>query len=546
MDRETLEVDVLYVGAGAASLTSAIALKRKLKAAGKDATILVLEKAEEIGNHQLSGAVMDLRALRELQPDFDAAGFPSDGEVTDDELRFFTESGSFALRGLLLPPPFRNHGNRIVSLYKVVRWLKDLAEKEGIDVYPGFPADSYLEENGKIVGVRMRDMGIAKDGSHKSTYSPGMDIRAKVTIFGEGPRGSVTKKLISERKLDAGKNPAAYGTGFKEIWEIKQDIAGKVIHTFGFPLLAGGQYGGGWIYGLPNRHVSIGFVLGINYRDPRFDPHASFNRWKLHPYIKNLLEGGTLVRYGAKTVPYGGYFAMPKMWGDGFLIIGDSAGFLNSARLKGIHLAMKSGLLAADAIFAALERNDFSDGQLSLYNQLFEKSWARDELYELRNFHQSFEGNFFVGFLKAGFITLSKGKMFGRRLGAHADYQQYRRLNANEDGQTASNPTPVDDKITFDKLKGAYYSGTIHDEDQPSHLKILDPEICATRCAAEYGNPCQRFCPVFVYEWDREKKRVNINASNCVHCKTCDIADPYQIIDWTVPEGGGGPKYVEM
>ncbi|MBI3818572.1 MAG: electron transfer flavoprotein-ubiquinone oxidoreductase [Planctomycetes bacterium] len=546
MERESLDVDVLYVGAGSASLASAIALKRKLKAANKDITILVLEKAEEIGFHQLSGAVMDLRALRELEPEFDRLGFPHDGEVVEDEMRFFTEKSSQSFRGALLPPPLRNHGNRIVSIFKVVRWLKDLAEKEGVDVYPGFPADSVLEENGRVAGVRIRDMGIDKNGGHKSTFAPGMDIRAKITIFAEGTRGSLTKKLVAEKKLDAGRNPMTYGTGFKEIWEIKQDLKGKVIHTLGHPLTEGGQYGGGWVYGLPDHKLSIGFVIGLNYRDPRFDPHAAFNRWKSHPWMKSLLDGGTLVRYGAKTLPYGGYYAMPKMYGDGFLVIGDAAGFLNSARLKGIHLAMKSGMLAADTIYEALEKNDFSEKQLSIFNDAFEKSWAREELYEVRNFHQAFEGSFWWGMFKAGMITLSRGRMFGGRAHSTPDHEFYRKLRAGEDGNAPNNAIAFDDKLTFDKLKGAYYSGTMHDEDQPSHLKILDPNICATKCAEEYGNPCQRFCPAYVYEWDREKKRVNINFSNCVHCKTCDIADPYQIIDWTVPEGGGGPKYLDM
>lgn len=547
MDRDTLEVDVLYVGAGAATLTSAISLKRKLKAAGKEATILVLEKGEEVGHHQLSGAVMDLRALRELEPNFDALGFPHDGEVTDDELRFLTKGGSHALRGALLPKPFHNHGNRIISLYRVVRWLKDLAEKEGVDVYAGFAADSRLEENGRVVGVRMKDMGVDKHGQPKSTFTPGMDVKAKVTVFGEGPRGSLAKKLIAERKLDSGKNPATYGTGFKEIWEVKQGIPGKVIHTAGFPLLEGGQYGGGWIYGLKENKVSIGFVVGLNYGDPRFDPHAAFSRWKTHPFLKAILEGGTLVRYGAKTLPYGGYFAMPKMWGDGFLIVGDSAGFLNSARLKGIHLAMKSGLLAADALYAAIQKDDYSDGTLAEYHRLFEASWAKEELYEVRNFHQCFEGSgFWTGSLRAGLIVLSGGKLLGARRGAHADHTQIRRLRSGEDGQKASNAATFDEKLTFDKLKGAYFSGTMHDEDQPSHLKVLDPNICATRCREEYGNPCQRFCPAYVYEWDDASRQLRINASNCVHCKTCDIADPYQVIDWTVPEGTGGPKYVDM
>jgi electron-transferring-flavoprotein dehydrogenase len=546
MERDTLEVDVLYVGAGAASLTSAISLKRKLKAAGKEASILVLEKAEEVGFHQLSGAVMDLRALAELEPAFDAMGFPHEGEVAADELRYFTKNGTYTFKGLLLPPPLKNHGNRIVSLYKVVRWLKDLAEKEGVDVYAGFAADSRLEEGGRVVGVRMRDMGIDKHGERKSTYSPGMDVRAKVTVFGEGPRGSLAKKLIHDRKLDAGKNPMTYGTGFKEIWEVSRDMKGQVIHSMGYPLAEGGQYGGGWIYGLPEKKVSIGFVVGLNYRDPRFDPHGAFNRWKSHPFMQQLLSGGTLVRYGAKTLPYGGYFAMPKMWGDGFLLVGDSAGFLNAARLKGIHLAMKSGLLAAEAVFHALEKEAFGERELALYGELFEKSWAREELYSMRNFHQAFEGSFLGGMIKAGLITMTGGRFPGGRAPSRADHEHYRKLAAGEDGQTASNAAAVDDKLTFDKLKGAYFSGTIHDEDQPAHLKILDPALCATRCETEYGNPCQRFCPALVYEWDREKKKVNINFSNCVHCKTCDIADPYQVIDWTVPESGGGPKYVDM
>src|SRR4030095_2744679 len=270
MDRETLEVDVLFVGAGVAALSGAIALKRKLKAAGKDASVLVLEQGEEIGHPQLSGAVLDPRALKELEPDFAAKGFPSQGEVKDDELRFFTSKSALPLRGLLLPPPFRNHGNLIVSLNQVVRWMKDLAEKEGVDVYPGFAADSRLEENGRVVGVRMKDVGVAKDGTHKPTFSPGMDVRAKVTVFAEGTRGSLTKKLVQQRALQSGKNPMTYGTGLKEIWETKHDLAGKVIHTAGYPLLEGGQYGGGWIYGLPSKQVSIGFVVGSNYGGPRF------------------------------------------------------------------------------------------------------------------------------------------------------------------------------------------------------------------------------------------------------------------------------------
>jgi electron-transferring-flavoprotein dehydrogenase len=546
MERDTLEVDVLFVGAGASALSGAIALKRRLKASGREASVLVLEKGADIGDHQLSGAVMDLRALRELQPDHDALGFPSECEVADDELRLFSKKGSFALRGLLLPPPFHNAGNRIVSLYRVVRWLKDLAEKEGVDVYPGFAADSRLEEGGKVVGVRMKDVGVGRDGEPKPTYSPGMDVRAKVTVFAEGTRGSLLKKLLAERRLQEGRNPMTYGTGLKEIWETQQDLAGKVVHTAGYPLLEGGQYGGGWIYGLPGKRVSIGFVVGINYGDPRFDPHAAFNRWKLHPFVREILEGGTLVRYGAKTVPYGGYFAMPKLHGDGFLIVGDSAGFLNSARLKGIHLCMKSGMLAAEAIFHALEKSDFSEASLAEYERLFERSWAKEELWAVRNFHQGFERGFWRGSLLAGFTVLSKGRFPGGRLPARPDHEHYRKLAPGEDGQTPSNAVPFDDRITFDKLKGAYYSGTMHEEDQPVHLKVLDPSICAARCTAEYGNPCQRFCPAFVYEWIAPENRLQINASNCVHCKTCDIADPYQIIDWTVPEGGGGPKYIDM
>jgi electron-transferring-flavoprotein dehydrogenase len=538
MERETLEVDVLVVGAGPAGLCFAIDLARRAEAAGEELAILVLDKAEELGRHQLSGAVLDPRAILEMDPLAAENGFPIQAKVKDDALLWFREKGHNTLRGLTCPPQFKNHGNWIVSAAEVVEWLAAKAEEAGVEVYPGFGAASLIEEDGAVRGVVTVDQGRDRHGAEKSTFQPGMEIRARLTVVAEGTRGSLAKKLIASHDLARDRNPQIWGVGIKEIWEVEEDLEGTVYHTGGWPLDRS-VYGGGWIYGLPGKRVSIGFVMGMDHGDPNFDYHARMQEWKTHPFMRKLLEGGKMVRYGAKTVPEGGLFSLPRCWGEGFLMIGDSAGFMNTARLKGVHLAMKSGLLGAEAALGALQGHveGAKAEALSAFDHLFEASWAHEELHKVRNFRQGFQKGFLRGSMAAGMVTLSGGRFPGGRKPLESDHDRYRK-------STEVAPKPVfDGKLTFDKLTDVYHSGTVHEEDQPCHLVVLEPDICTSRCTTEYGNPCQHFCPASVYEW--EEGGLKINASNCVHCKTCDIADPYQIIDWVVPEGGG-PVYTGM
>jgi len=553
VEREELEVDVLLVGAGPAALACAIALKRRLVEAGKsDASLLVLEKAEEVGYHVLSGAVMDPRGMQELFPDWRSRGCPVEAPVRFDCVDFLRRNGKkLRFQGALVPPPLRNHGNYVVSLYRVVRWMKEQAEALGIDVYPGFAGARVLYEDGRVIGVQTRDAGIDKHGEKKPQFQPGMNIRAKVTVFAEGTRGNLAKGLIEKLGLARDKNQQLYETGIKEIWRIPEarakSLEGHVIHTLGEPLGTSG-YGGGWIYGLGENRLSIGYVTGLDHPDARLDPHALFTRWKLHPAVASLLEGGEIVRYGAKTIPGGGYFAMPRLFGDGFVLVGDTGGFVNMSRLKGIHLAIKSGLLAAEAIAGALARDDTSAAALSDYEKRFEASWAKSELWRVRNFRQAFQSGFFAGMADAGLQLVTGGRGLKARRRACGDHET---TGPIRDARLTA--PAFDGKLALDKLTDVYHSGAIHDEDQPAHLVVRDPEICVTRCTAEYGNPCQHFCPAAVYEWPhrdaaaaRAARGPIVNFSNCVHCKTCDIEDPYQIIEWVVPEGGGGPKYIDM
>jgi len=552
-EREELEVDVCVVGAGAAALACAIQLGRKLSEAGNDeAMVLVLEKAEDVGNHVLSGAVMDPKGMAELFPDWREQGCPVEADVTFDCVDLLKKNGKRTrLTGVMVPPPLKNHGNVIVSLYHVVRWMRDKAEEAGVEVYPGFAAAKVLYEGDRVVGVQTRDSGIAKDGTRKGTFEPGMNVKAKVTVFAEGTRGNLAKGLVTKLKLDAGRNHQCYETGIKEIWQIPEErgeeMLGKVIHTMGQPLGTSG-YGGGWIYGLSGNRLSIGYVVGLDHPDPALDPHAMFVQWKQHPALQALLEGGELIRYGAKTIPGGGYFSMPRLQGDGFVLVGDSAGFVNMQRLKGIHLAIKSGMMAAEAIADALEKGDSSERTLAGYTTRFESSWAKEELWKVRNFRQAFQGGFFRGMLDAGVQLMTGGRGLVARRGLVEDHETMR-----ERSHARLQKPRFDDALCPDKLTDVYKSGAVHEEDQPSHLVVTDTDICVTRCTEEYGNPCQHFCPAAVYEWPHEDRAqaeaaggVVINASNCVHCKTCDVADPYQIIEWVVPEGGGGPKYVDM
>jgi len=549
LEREELPADVLLVGAGPANLACAIHLARLLQQKGiTDKSILVLEKAADVGEHTLSGAVMNPRGIAELFPDWRERGCPVESEVTWDGFEvMYSATGSQRLTGLLVPPQFKNTGKFIVSMNQVVGWLKAQAEQLGVQVFPGFAAAEILFEDGaggeKVVGVQTRDTGIDKHGAKKSTFQPGMNIKAPITVFGEGPRGHLAKHLVRRHALDAGKNPQSYGTGIKELWELPAERGaewlGRVLHTTGYPTGLD-AYAGGWVYGLPQNRLSIGFVIGLDHWDAKLDPHALFVHWKQHPALARLLEGGKVLRYGAKTVPEGGYFAMPRLFGPGYCLVGDSGGFLNASVLKGVHLAIKSGMLAAEAIAEAVASGDASAARLARYGELFEASWARDELYAVRNWRQAFEGGVLGGMLDAGVQMISGGRGLVARRAGHADHTTTRPVRYSRFKKPA-----FDGAASMDKLTDVYHSGTQHDEDQPAHLLVLDTSICVTRCTEEFGNPCQHFCPAAVYEWPKEgtPKGPTVNFSNCVHCKTCDIADPYANIEWVVPEGGGGPKY---
>jgi electron-transferring-flavoprotein dehydrogenase len=549
VQREQLEADVLIVGAGPAGLSCALHLSNLIKkhnaSGGKpelsSENIYVLEKGREVGAHQLSGAIMNPKALAELVEDFEKSA-PLDTPVTDDAALFFTKGGSF--RFPITPPPFKNKGNYVVSLNRLVKWLGGLVEAAGVNLFTQFGGAQLIYEGEGIAGVITEDKGVDKNGKPKDNYTPGYELRAKVTVLAEGTRGSLTKQLVKEKKLD-NINPQIYSLGIKELWDVQPGRIrpGFVAHTLGWPV-ATNMYGGGWIYGLSNNRVSIGLVIGLEYENPQFDPHEAFQIWKTHPFVKNILEGGKLVRYGAKSLPAGGWYSMPRPYVDGGLIIGDSGSFLDSQRLKGIHMAMKSGMLAAGTIFEALKAGDTSSKMLSAFPKKVEQSYIKKELWAVRNFHQSFKYGLYGGLFHTGLQFISGGRGLIDPMHVHAGYQDYKKI--------AGRPGPErfkgDGKLTFDRLTDVYHSGTRHEEDQPCHLIVHDLNVCATKCVVEYGNPCQYFCPAAVYEMAKEKDgvRLKINAANCVHCKTCDIADPYQIIDWVVPEGGGGPNYEGM
>jgi electron-transferring-flavoprotein dehydrogenase len=553
-ERETLEVDVLIVGGGPAGMSAALRLGQLQKAGGGEPlAIAVLEKAREAGAHMLSGSVLDPSALKDLIPDFKEKGAPLGAEVRRDDIYYLTRTAKVRLP--ITPPFFQNHGNYIISLNRFVKWMGGLVEAEGIDVFTGFPATEVLFEGSAVAGVRTGDRGIDKHGQKKSTFEPGVDIRAKVTIFTDGVRGNLTKSLVRQLGLDEGRSPQVYAIGLKELWEVPEGRTqpGRVVHTMGYPL-KNEEFGGAFMYSLPGNLVSLGLVTGLDYRDPMFDPHVAFQHLKRHPLIASMLEGASLVRYGAKALPEGGWYAVPKLYAAGALIAGDAAGFMNSARLKGIHLAMRSGMLAAETCFEAIRAGDTSEPALKAYDDRVQASAIRRELYPVRNVHQAFGYGSLAGAAFAGLSLFTGGWWFRDPLPAHGGWTRMKKLaeyykDARPDPESTVNPVKIDRQLTFDRLTGVHYSGTRHPEDQPSHLVVHDATVCATRCREEFGNPCIRFCPANVYEMvdaGDGTKKLQINASNCVHCKTCDIMDPYQIIDWVPPEGGGGPDYEGM
>ena len=578
IEREQIEMDVVFVGAGPANLAAALWLKTKIaehdeyiekgyKQGNKigEIEIGIVEKGPFVGAHILSGAVMDPIAIRELMPDFLEQGCPVDTVVTEDAAWYLTKNKS--INAPIVPPPLKNKGKYIISLSKMCEWLGEKCEEAGINIFPEFPASEVLyDENDRVIGIRTGDKGIDKEGHQKDNFEPGVDLLAKVTVLGEGSRGSLAKQLMARLGLMEGKEVQVFSIGVKELWEVPAGNfdEGKVVHTLGFPSDTQ-TYGGGWIYGMKNNVISIGYVTGLDYKDPLIDPHAEFQKFKTHPKIAEILSGGKMIKYGAKSINAGGYWTMPKLYADGVLLVGDSASFLNGQRIKGIHTAMKSGMLAAETIVDALAHNDFSSVHLKHYADKVNMSWIYDELHPVRNFHAAFQQGRWPALVNTALQFLTGGLAWGAMPKEHhiAGHLRMEELNGSfeREEKAALGPNDhlradryknvaFDKELTFDKITDVFHAGVAHSEDQPSHLHILDPEICATTCAEEYGNPCQRFCPAAVYEMEDNassgRKELKVNFSNCVHCKTCDIADPYQIINWVTPEGGGGPNYKGM
>ena len=557
-ERETLETDVLIVGGGPAGLAAAIRLKDLLAERAKrpgvkalEPSIMLIEKAAEFGAHSISGAVLDPKALRELFPDLDSMGAPLDAKVVKDSVEYLFEASKFRLP--ITPPPLQNHGNYVLSLSNLVKWLAGEAEKRGVDCMPGFPGASLLYEGDRVVGVRTGDKGIDKRGDKKGNFEAGVDIRAKVTILAEGARGSLTKTAVSKLNLDAGKFPMVYTLGIKELWEVPKGRMqmGEVIHTMGEPL-GWETFGGGFIYGLTDTQISVGLVIGLDYRDPFLDPHGLFQKMKAHPRVAELLSGGKMVKYGARAISEGGWYCIPRTYADGLLLIGEGAGFLNAMRLKGIHLGIKTGMLAAETALDALERDDASAAVLKGFDDRVNNSWVKEELYAVRNFHAGFKHGFLGGMINTGLQMVTGGRGLIDPMAPSGGHEEMEKLIDRYGAGTTRDffqRAKMDGQLTFDRLTDVFHAGTIHDEDQPSHLHVADPNICETTCRTEYGNPCEKFCPAAVYEMvpkndgNPKSLRLQINFSNCVHCKTCDIMDPYQIITWVTPEGGGGPKY---
>ena len=544
---ESLEVDILIVGAGPAGLSAALRLAQLQAEGGEPLSIAVIEKSRDAGAHLLSGAVLDPIALRELVPDFLKRGAPLETPVVEDRVYLLNRGRRVPLP--FTPPPLRNHGNYVISLNRFGKWLARLVEEGGVDLFFGFAGAEVLLDGERVVGVRTGDRGVGRHGERRSGFEPGVEIRAKVTIFADGVRGNLTKQLLRRLPLTVDRQPQVFALGLKELWEVPAGRfpAGRVVHTLGYPLGLR-EFGGGFVYGLPDNQVAVGLVVGLDYEDPRFDPHVAFQRFKLHPMMSDLLRGGQMLRYGAKALPEGGWFSVPRCYTHGGLIVGDAGAFLNSFRLKGIHLGMKTGMLAAETAWEAVRAGDTSASRLASYQRRIDGSFVAAELYPVRNVHQSFSHGLLSG-LTYSAVALVTGGWWFRDLRAEPGHDRLRRLD--QDGGGVSSGAAVfraDRGLTFDRLTNVHYSGTRHEEDQPSHL-LVHTEVCHSICGAEYGHPCTRFCPAQVYEIvsDGEgNSRLQINASNCVHCKTCDIMDPYQVITWVPPEGGGGPTYDGM
>ena len=554
MPREVMEYDVVIVGAGPSGLSAAIRLKQLAAEAGREVSVCVLEKGSEVGAHILSGAVIDPRALSELIPDWQARGAPLNTPVSEDRFLVLGTEKAFRIPNWMLPPLMSNHGTSIVSLGNVCRWLGAQAEALGVEIYPGFPAAELLfDEHGAIRGVATGELGVAKDGAHKPEYQPGMELRAKYTFFAEGCRGSLSQELMARFNLRDGIDPQKYGIGLKELWQVapEKHQPGLVLHTQGWPLDSH-TGGGSFIYHFGENLVAAGFVVHLNYSNPHLSPYDEFQRFKTHPAIRGTFEGGKRIGYGARAINEGGLQSIPNLAFPGGALIGCSAGFVNLPRIKGSHNAMKTGMLASEAAFAALGAGRAHD-ELAEYPEAFRKSWVYEELYKVRNVKPGLRWGTWLGTLHGGIHMwlndLGLGALVGWTLRhGKADHES---LSLASEAPAIDYPK-YDGVLSFDKLSSVFLSNTNHEEDQPSHLQLRNSAIPVAVNLALYDGPEQRYCPAGVYEFVADEnsggttKRLQINAPNCVHCKTCDIKDPKQNIHWVTPEGGGGPNYSNM
>lgn len=535
-DRESMEYDVVIVGAGPSGLSCAIRLKQ-LK---PELTVCVLEKGSEVGAHLLSGAALEPRALNELIPDWKEKSAPVNVACTTDKFIFLTKNSAFRF---ITPPQMNNHGNYIISLGNFGRWLAVQAEQLGVEIFPGFAAAEVLyNENGAVIGVATGDLGINKEGEKTADFAPGMELHAKQTVFAEGCHGSLTKTLIKKFDLRKNSDPQTYAIGIKEIWEVppEKHRAGEIIHTLGWPLDSK-TYGGSFIYHFENNQIALGLVIGLDYQNPYLHPYKEMQRFKTHPAISKMLEGGRRVTYGARALVEGGFQSLPKLTFPGGLLIGDTAGFLNVPKIKGTHTAMKSGMLAAEAI--AEGTIDFGS-EVPAYSEKLKNSWVWSELKKVRNIRPGFHWGMWIGLINAAFETVTCG-LAPWTLKNHADHSQLKKAS---ESKKIDYPKP-DGVLTFDILTSVSFSNTNHAEDQPSHLQLIDPSVPTRVNLPLYDEPAQRYCPAAVYEIVKDNQgvaKLQINAQNCVHCKTCDIKDPSQNINWTVPQGGGGPNYPNM